>query len=106
VLSNDEKIFARLVVLANGLNVGLRRWLGIERRIASACHSVSIGFNLVPVGRPLFDFPALTYFSERTRERIPYLTLFLTGNTMRAVCVSPESTIPGCSKCGARRKQR
>src|SRR6204780_4207284 len=67
VLSNGEEISARLVVLANGLNVGLRRWLGIERRIVSACHSVSIGFNLVPVGRPCFDFPALTYFSERTR---------------------------------------
>jgi 2-polyprenyl-6-methoxyphenol hydroxylase-like FAD-dependent oxidoreductase len=84
VLSNDEEISARLVVLANGLNVGLRRWLGIERRIVSACHSVSLGFNLVPVGRPAFDFPALTYFSERTSERIPYLSLFPIGNTMRA----------------------
>jgi 2-polyprenyl-6-methoxyphenol hydroxylase-like FAD-dependent oxidoreductase len=84
VLSNDKEISARLVVLANGLNVGLRRWLGIERRIVSACHSVSLGFNLVPVGRPSFDFPALTYFSERTSERIPYLSLFSIGNTMRA----------------------
>jgi 2-polyprenyl-6-methoxyphenol hydroxylase-like FAD-dependent oxidoreductase len=84
VLSNGEEISARLVVLANGLNVGLRRWLGIERRIVSACHSVSLGFNLIPVGRPAFDFPALTYFSERTSERIPYLTLFPIGDTMRA----------------------
>jgi len=84
VLSNGEEISARLVVLANGLNVGLRRWLGIERRIVSACHSVSIGFNLLPVGRPCFDFPALTYFSERTSERIPYLSLFPIGDTMRA----------------------
>ena len=84
VLSNDEEISARLVVLANGLNVGLRRWLGIERRIVSACHSVSLGFNLAPVGRASFDFPALTYFSERTRERIPYLSLFPIGHTMRA----------------------
>ena len=84
VLSNDEEISARLVVLANGLNVGLRRWLGIERRIVSACHSVSLGFNLAPVGRASFDFPALTYFSERPSERIPYLTLFPIGNTMRA----------------------
>jgi 2-polyprenyl-6-methoxyphenol hydroxylase-like FAD-dependent oxidoreductase len=84
VLSNGEEISARLVVLANGLNVGVRRWLGIERRIVSACHSVSLGFNIAPVGRPAFDFPALTYFSERTSERIPYLTLFPIGNTMRA----------------------
>jgi 2-polyprenyl-6-methoxyphenol hydroxylase-like FAD-dependent oxidoreductase len=84
VLSNGEEISARLVVLASGLNVGLRRGLGIERRMVSACHSISLGFNLVPVGRPAFDFPALTYFSERASDRIPYLTLFPIGHTMRA----------------------
>jgi len=84
VLSNGEEISARLVVLANGLNVGLRHALGIERRIVSACHSVSIGFDLAPVGSPAFEFPALTYFSERSSDRIPYLTLFPIGNRMRA----------------------
>jgi 2-polyprenyl-6-methoxyphenol hydroxylase-like FAD-dependent oxidoreductase len=84
VASNGDEISARLVVLANGLNVGLRQSLGIERRIVSACHSISFGFDLVPVGRPVFDFPALTYFSERSRDRIPYLTLFPIGNRMRA----------------------
>jgi 2-polyprenyl-6-methoxyphenol hydroxylase-like FAD-dependent oxidoreductase len=83
-LSDGETISARLVVLANGLNVGLRRKLGIERQIVSACHSISIGFDLVPVGRPAFEFPALTYFSERPSDRIPYLTLFPVGSRMRA----------------------
>ena len=83
-LSNGEEISARLVVLANGLNVGLRHTLGIERQIVSACHSISLGFDMAPVGRPAFDFPALTYFSERSSDRIPYLTLFPVGNTMRA----------------------
>lgn len=83
-LSNDETISARLVVLANGLNVGLRRSLGIEREIVSPCHSISIGFDIAPVGRAAFDFPALTYFSERPSDRIPYLTLFPIGNRMRA----------------------
>jgi 2-polyprenyl-6-methoxyphenol hydroxylase-like FAD-dependent oxidoreductase len=83
-LSNGEEISARLVVLANGLNVGLRRQLGIERQIVSACHSISIGFDLVPVGRPAFRFPALTYFSERPSDLVPYLTLFPIGNRMRA----------------------
>ncbi|MEA2791831.1 MAG: hypothetical protein QOG73_4237 [Acetobacteraceae bacterium] len=82
-LSSGETISARLVVLANGLNVGLRRALGIERKMISACHSISIGFDLVPVGRPAFDFPALTYFSERPSDRIPYLTLFPVGSRMR-----------------------
>ena len=83
-LSNGEEISARLVVLANGLNVGLRRTLGIERRIVSACHSISIGFDIAPVGRPSFDFPALTYFSERPSDRTPYISIFPVGKTMRA----------------------
>jgi len=83
-LSDETTISARLVVLANGLNVGLRRSLGIERRIVSPCHSISIGFDVAPVGRPAFDFPALTYFSERPSDRIPYLTLFPIENRMRA----------------------
>lgn len=83
-LSNGDEISARLVVLANGLNVGLRRKLGIERTVVSSCHSISLGFDLVPVGRPAFEFPALTYFSERRSDRIPYITLFPIGSTMRA----------------------
>jgi 2-polyprenyl-6-methoxyphenol hydroxylase-like FAD-dependent oxidoreductase len=84
LLSNQETISARLVVLANGLNVGLRQALGISRRIVSPCHSISIGFDIFPVSRPTFDFPALTYFSEKPSDRIPYLTLFPVGNRMRA----------------------
>ena len=83
-LSNGETISARLVVLANGLNVGLRHQLGIARNIVSACHSISIGFDVVPAGRNSFDFPALTYFSERPSDRIPYICLFPIGTRMRA----------------------
>jgi 2-polyprenyl-6-methoxyphenol hydroxylase-like FAD-dependent oxidoreductase len=84
VLSNDETISARLVVMANGLNVGLRKMLGIERHIVSAAHSISIGFDIIPIDRRAFDFPALTYFSEQPSDRIPYLTLFPIGKRMRA----------------------
>jgi 2-polyprenyl-6-methoxyphenol hydroxylase-like FAD-dependent oxidoreductase len=84
VMSNGEEISARLVVMANGLNVGLRHHLGIERRIISACHSITIGFDMAPVGRPSFAFPALTYFSERPSDRIPYISLFPIGDRMRA----------------------
>jgi 2-polyprenyl-6-methoxyphenol hydroxylase-like FAD-dependent oxidoreductase len=83
-LSNGDVISARLVVLASGLNIGIRRMLGIERRIISPCHSISVGFNLVPVGRAFFDFPALTYFSERPDDRTPYISIFPVGNAMRA----------------------
>jgi 2-polyprenyl-6-methoxyphenol hydroxylase-like FAD-dependent oxidoreductase len=84
VLSNGETISARLVVLANGLNVGLRHLVGIERKIVSPCHSISIGFDMEPVGRAAFDFPAMTYFQERARERVPYVSLFPIGSRMRA----------------------
>jgi 2-polyprenyl-6-methoxyphenol hydroxylase-like FAD-dependent oxidoreductase len=84
MLSNGETISARLVVLANGLSVGLRHQLGIERQILSTSHSISIGFDMVPVGRAAFEFPALTYFSERVKERVAYVTLFPIGNRMRA----------------------
>jgi 2-polyprenyl-6-methoxyphenol hydroxylase-like FAD-dependent oxidoreductase len=84
VLSNGEEISARLLMLTNGLNVGLRHQLGIERRLISACHSISIGFDISPVDRSSFDFPALTYFSERPDDRSGYVTLFPIGKTMRA----------------------
>jgi 2-polyprenyl-6-methoxyphenol hydroxylase-like FAD-dependent oxidoreductase len=83
-LSNGDEISARLVVLASGLNIGLRHTLGIERHIVSECHSITVAFNLAPVGRPAFDFPALTYYPERARDRMAYLTLFPIGNLMRA----------------------
>jgi 2-polyprenyl-6-methoxyphenol hydroxylase-like FAD-dependent oxidoreductase len=84
VLANGEKIGARLVVLATGLNNALRRMLGISRIELSPCHSISIGFDVQPVGRASFAFPALTYFPERAAERISYFTLFPVGATMRA----------------------
>ncbi|MBW7966156.1 NAD(P)/FAD-dependent oxidoreductase [Bradyrhizobium sp. BR 10261] len=83
-LANDETISARLVVLTNGLNVGLRHQLGISRNIISACHSISIGFDVAPAGRNAFDFPALTYSSEQPSDRIAYISLFPIGTRMRA----------------------
>ena len=83
-LSTGEEISARLVVLANGLNISLRHSLGLARTIVSPCHSISIGFDLIPVGRPAFTFPALTYYPERAADRMAYLTLFPIGTKMRA----------------------
>jgi 2-polyprenyl-6-methoxyphenol hydroxylase-like FAD-dependent oxidoreductase len=83
-LASGETISARLVVLANGLNVGLRQKLGMERQIISAGHSISIGFDAKPVDRPAFGFPALTYFNERPAERMAFVSLFPIGSVMRA----------------------
>src|ERR1700737_2110862 len=84
VLSNGEEISARLVVIANGLNVGLRHTLGIKRRVISECHSITLGFDVEPVGRADFDFPARTYCPRRADSRMAYLTLFPVGDSMRA----------------------
>jgi 2-polyprenyl-6-methoxyphenol hydroxylase-like FAD-dependent oxidoreductase len=83
VLSNGEEISARLVVLSNGLNVGLRHTLGIGRRVISETHSIMAGFDFTPIGRSTFEFPALTYYPERSHHRMAYLTLFPIGNVMR-----------------------
>lgn len=84
VLSSGEEISARLVMLASGLNLGLRHLLGIQRRIISPCHSVTFGFEVEPVGRSAFEFPALTYWPGRTSSRMAYLSLFPIADVMRA----------------------
>jgi 2-polyprenyl-6-methoxyphenol hydroxylase-like FAD-dependent oxidoreductase len=83
-LSTGEEISARLVVVANGLNIGLRHALGMTREDVSPCHSITIAFDLKPVGRSHFDFPAMTYYPERASDRMAYITLFPIGSAMRA----------------------
>ena len=61
-LSNGEEISARLVVLATGLNIGLRQKLGIEREVISPGHSISIGFDVEPAGRAAFPFSVADLF--------------------------------------------
>jgi len=87
-LASGEEISARLVVVANGLNVGLRHKLGMTREDVSKTHSIMLGFDLVPADRAGFRFPALTYYGEHARDRTAYITLFPIGATMRAnLCV-------------------
>lgn len=83
-LAGGEAISARLLVLANGLNIALRHSLGMGRDNISPCHSVTLGFDLQPVGRPHFDFSSLTHYSEDPRGRTAYLTLFPIGSAVRA----------------------
>ena len=75
-LSNGEEISARLVVLANGLNIGLRHSLGLEREVLSECHSISMGFDIAPAGRANFDFRGLTYYPQHAEQKLAYLTFF------------------------------
>lgn len=81
-LSNGKEIAARLVIVATGLNIGLRQKLGITREVTSAQHSISVGFDMQPSDR--LPFTALTYFAERTADRMAYITLFPIGTGLRA----------------------
>jgi 2-polyprenyl-6-methoxyphenol hydroxylase-like FAD-dependent oxidoreductase len=83
-LSSGEQLSARLVVVANGLNVGLRHKLGMKRRDISKTHSIMLGFDLAPAGPKSFSFPALSYYGEHPSDRAAYITLFPVGQTMRA----------------------
>ncbi len=83
-LGCGEDIAARLIVMANGLNTGLRLALGMDREVFSPCHSITAGFDVKPLGRAAFDFKAMTYYPERTADRLAYLSLFPIGQTMRA----------------------
>jgi 2-polyprenyl-6-methoxyphenol hydroxylase-like FAD-dependent oxidoreductase len=94
-LSTGEEISARLVVVANGLNIGLRHKLGMERRDISKTHSIMLGFDLMPAGRTSFSFPAMTYYGEDPADRTAYITLFPIRETMRAnLCVYRDMDDP------------
>jgi 2-polyprenyl-6-methoxyphenol hydroxylase-like FAD-dependent oxidoreductase len=84
IFQNDDRIAARLVIVATGMAEGLRHKLGIARRLAFEKHSISFGFSIAPAAGGAFDFPALTYYGERVADRIDYLSLFPAGNAMRA----------------------
>lgn len=83
-LSNGEEISARLVILANGLNLALRESLGMTRRMISPAHSVTVAFDITPTGGPRFGFEGLTYYPRRPADRFAFLTLFPTPTAMRA----------------------
>jgi 2-polyprenyl-6-methoxyphenol hydroxylase-like FAD-dependent oxidoreductase len=94
-LASGETISARLVVFASGLNIALRHTLGIGREIISPNHSISLGFDIEPVGADAFPHKALTYFSERAADRMAYFTMFPIGATTRVnLFVYREMTDP------------
>ena len=98
-LSNGEEISARLIVLATGLNVGLRRTVGMTRQVISPCHSITLAFDIEPVGRNAFDFPALTYWPARSSSRMAYLTAFPIEAAMRVnLMIYREMTDPCLSQ--------
>ena len=83
-LADDSQIAARVVVLATGPSPRLPAALGFQRVVSSRQHSLSIGFDLVPMEGRAFPFQALTWYPHRSPEGIAYLTLFPIGSVTRA----------------------
>ncbi len=83
-LATGDEIVSRVTILATGVNPGLRASAGVNEQILSKEHSISLGFDLHPVGRPNFEFPALTYYPDTPSQNIAYLTLFPVPGAMRA----------------------
>ena len=82
-LQGAPALRAKLVVLATGLAVSLRKPLGLERAILSQNHSLSIGFDL-EIEASARTRASLTYYGERIEDRVGYLTLFPIGERIRA----------------------
>lgn len=83
-LATGEEIAPRLAIVATGLNPGLRDQLEMKRDMISACHSISIGFDMKPQDGQSFGFPALTVFPVRPDQWMAYLTIFPVLGGMRA----------------------
>ncbi|MGD9805886.1 MAG: FAD-dependent monooxygenase [Hyphomicrobiaceae bacterium] len=83
-LASGATIDARLVVLAAGANADTLTTFGYVRRMVRPCHSISIGFDLIPSNSRLKDLGALTWFGEQPQDRIAYLTIFPLPDRLRA----------------------
>jgi len=83
-LATGDEVEAKLVILANGLNPGLRETLEIKREVLSPCHSISIGFDMKPDVGQEFAFPALTAFPERPDQAMAYISIFPVRGGIRA----------------------
>jgi 2-polyprenyl-6-methoxyphenol hydroxylase-like FAD-dependent oxidoreductase len=83
VLSDGRRITARLLIVATGLIDVARRKLGIEKRVISAEHSLTFGFDIV--GTPAdFPFPSLVWYIDRPADKGAYLSFFPIQNRVRA----------------------
>ena len=106
-LSDGEEISARLVVLANGLNVGLRRSLGIERNVVSALPFDLDRFRHRPRRPAGIRLPGPHLFL-RTAERPNSLSDAVSDRKHDAgepVLLSRRSTIPGFGSFVRRRSK-
>ncbi len=83
-LANGEEISARLVVMANGLNPGLRKQLDVPQAMLSKHHCMAIGFDVAPLAGQRFDFQSMTFWPEKVSKNMAYFTAFMCDESFRA----------------------
>ena len=84
ILSDGRQINARLIVLATGHGDGMRRKLGIERRVVREAHSLAFGFTIQAAKDEPFGFSGVSAYGEKPGNKVDYLSVFPIGNIMRA----------------------
>lgn len=83
-LTDETQINARLVVLAAGANQELQKQLGFTQTMISERHCLAIGFDLEPPAGRDFGFDTMTYWPEKSSDKMSYLTFFRVGDGWRA----------------------
>ncbi len=83
-LVDGTQVTCRIVIMANGLNPGLRRQLGVEQEMLSRHHVMAVGFDLKPENNNNFGFESLTYWPEKVSSKMAYFTAFKNDGKFRA----------------------
>lgn len=82
-LSDGSIISAKLVIMANGLNPGLRKQLDVTQTMLSKHHEMAIGFDIEPINDNQFGFESFTFWPEKSSEKLAYFTVFKSGESYR-----------------------
>jgi len=76
VLLGEATLSTRLFVMACGTGGALHKRLELDRHMFREAHSLCSGFDVRHDDESRFSSSALTYWSERRRERVGYVTFF------------------------------
>jgi 2-polyprenyl-6-methoxyphenol hydroxylase-like FAD-dependent oxidoreductase len=83
VLADSREVSARLVILSNGLNPGIRKQLGVTQTMLSKNHEMAIGFDVEPETEGQFEFDSFTYWPEKASDKMAYFTIFKSADVFR-----------------------
>ncbi len=84
MLHNGDVVVGRLVVVATALGQRLLGQAGISKTMIRNAHSLAFGFDLEVEAPAMYQSSVLVAHGEQPAGAIDYLTLFLTGEKLRA----------------------